>query len=130
VYSIVFLVIISWLIISDGRIQIASLPDEHDAAINQVIALVPDNVTVTASNEIFPHLCSRTDVYLNATEGKLIAPGAGITKTDWGFPDKNTEYVIIDTRVDKSFVINTLVVSGGYELLTTIDGVRLYRVNE
>jgi len=130
VYSIVFLVIISWLIISDGRIQIASLPDEHDAAINQVIALVPDNVTVTASNEIFPHLCSRTDVYLNATEGKLIAPGAGITKTDWGFPDKNTEYVIIDTRVDKSFVINTLVVSGGYVLLTTIDGVRLYRVNE
>ncbi len=126
-YSFIFLIIISFSVISEGRINIASLPDEHDAAINQVIGLVPDNVTVTASNEIFPHLSSRTYVYLDAVEGKLIAPAAGITKTDWGFPDKRTEYVIIDTKNYKSFAFYTIVRSSEYKFVKSIDGVELFQ---
>ena len=128
IYILIIMVLISVGIISKGRIKIASLPDAHDAAINQVIAFVPDNASVTASNVIFPHLCSRADTYLDAPEGKMITPDASIRNAVWGFPDKNTEYVVID--------IGNYVVPPGYailfkqyDLIKDIDGVLLYRLN-
>jgi uncharacterized membrane protein len=129
-YSIILLVIISWLIVSNGRIQLASIPDKHDAAINQVISLVPDNVTVTASNEIFPHLCTRTVTYLDSIEGEPIAAYGSITNAVWGYPEKDTEYVVIDTRNDRSFAVYQAAHANEYKLINTVDGVRLYRLNK
>jgi len=72
VYSLVFMVFISIGIILNGRIQLASFPNGNDATFNQVVALIPDGVTVTASNVIFPHLCTRTETYLDANEETLL----------------------------------------------------------
>lgn len=130
-YSIIPLVIISLMFIAGGRIRLASLPDAHDSAINQVIAFVPDNATVTASNIIFPHLCARTDIYLDALEGNELAPPGGVMKDYWGFPDYDTEYVIFDTGNDPVTAsnINIIMKQYQYTLIKNIDGVVLYRLN-
>ena len=127
-YSLILIMLVSCSIITEGRIQLASWPDKHDAAINQVIALVPNNATVTASNRIFPHLCSRTNVYLDALEGVGLQAAAGITEGNWGFPDKDTEYVVIDFKDQPSFVAYSRVLSSKYEFITNVDGVSLYRL--
>lgn len=129
IYSLVPLVVISLMFISGGRIKLASLPDVHDAAINQVIALIPDNATVSTSNNIFPHLSSRTDVYLDAWEGEAIAPTGGIQNEVWGFPENNTEYVIFDTGKDTVMISNLNVILKQYTLIKNEDGVVLYRLN-
>ena len=128
-YSIIFLFIISLYIIAEGRIQIASLPDAHDTAINQIIALVPDNATVTTSNVIFPHLCSRTDTFIDVWEMELMAPLGSITNAEWGFPEKDTEYIVIDNKNNPwpGMVVN--LISKKYKLLKIIDGVELYQLN-
>jgi uncharacterized membrane protein len=36
------------------------LPGSHEEAIDRLVALVPDGVTITTPNHIFPHLCTRT----------------------------------------------------------------------
>ena len=129
-YAIILMVLISLGVILEGRIQKASLPDAHDAAINQIIALVPDNATVTASNVIFPHLVSRTDVYLDSMEGEQIAPLAGITDAQWGFPDKETQYVIIDMFTQNAWNFAGIkFLSKNYNLIESIDGVNLYQLN-
>jgi uncharacterized membrane protein len=46
------------------------LSGSHEEAINRVVALVPDGVTVTAPNHIFPHLCTRTYTYLPGDPGE------------------------------------------------------------
>jgi len=126
--SIIFIFLISLSLVSEGIITVASLPDSHDAAINQIIALVPDNSTVTASNVIFPHLCSRTDTYLNAWEGDEIMAGAGMTTSDWGYPDKNTEYVILDAK-DQTSAPSIKDIAKNYILVMQIDGVLLYKLS-
>jgi len=128
-YSLVFLVIISLAVISEGRIQKASLPNAHDDAINQIIALIPDNATVTASNAIFSHLVSRTDVFLDAQEGTKMQTSAGIVKSDWGFPDKNTEYVILDTENISMMAPDIILLKNRYTQIKILDGVELYRLN-
>ena len=128
-WSLLFIVIISGVIISGGNIQFASFPDAHDAAINQIVALVPDNAAVTASDVIFPHLCSRTETYLDAGEGGTIAPGSGIISADWGFPDKDTEYVVIDVKNQLIPASDLSIIFKQYTLIKSIDGVDLYRLN-
>ena len=127
-YALILIVLVSCSIISEGRIQLAALPDKHDAAINQVIALVPNNATVSTSNNIFSHLCSRTDTYLFAWEGKEMMAGAGMTKSDWGFPDKDTEYVVVDSKNELLPAVDRKVLLKQYELITDVDGVLLYRL--
>ena len=124
----IIIVIICLTIISGGRIKLASLPDAHDAAINQVIALVPNNATVTTSNVIFPHLCSRTNTYLLAWEGEAAAPEAGIINGDWGFPKKETEYVFIDAGNNSMMASNINIILKHYTLIKNIDGVLLYQL--
>ncbi len=128
-YSIIFVVLISLSIISEGRIQLASLPNKHCEAINQVISLVPDNATVTASNIIFPHLCSRTDTYLDAWEGEGMSTGSGIINGNWGYPQKDTEYVVIDTQYSPILASEIKHVSKNYTLIKNIDGVELFQLN-
>lgn len=128
-YSVIFLVIISVLIISEGRITMVSFPDAHDAAINQVIALVPVNASVTAPINIFPNLCSRTDAYLDSGEGKIIALSAGIINGDWGFPSQNTEYVVIDNEDNLVTQHDLDILFKGYTIIADKDEVLLYRLN-
>jgi hypothetical protein len=58
------------------------------------VAAVPDGVTVTANNDIFSHLCSRTDTYMP----QLMDESTGIRNGDWGFPERYTEYVVVDNN--------------------------------
>jgi len=128
-WSLLFIFIISGFLISGGNIQFVSFPDAHDAAINQIVALVPDNATVTASDLIFPHLCSRTDTYLNAVDGASLMPGSGITSGDWGFPDKDTEYVVIDVKNQLIPASDLSIIFKQYTLIKNIDGVELYKLD-
>lgn len=128
-YALILIVLVSLGIISEGRIQLASFPDAHDAAINQVIALIPVDATVTASNAVFPHLCSRTDTYLEAWQGVPMSLGSGIIGGNWGIPDKNTEYVVIDYTGDPYYAAEIRAVSQNYQLIKNIDGVMLYRLD-
>jgi uncharacterized membrane protein len=128
-YSVIFLVLISVGVISEGIIQKVSLPDEHAAAIDKVIALVPDNVTVTAGIQVLPHLCCRTDAYMFGWEGESIAPSSGILNGVWGFPDQNTQYFVVDTRKTIWTATYAKIITKQYTLVTNIDGVLLYRLN-
>jgi len=128
-FSLIPIVIISIFLISQGRIKLASLPDAHDTSINQIVASVPDNATVTASNIIFPHLVSRTDVYLNAREGQEIAQSGGIINHVWGYPEKDTEYIIIDTKRSDIAESDIELISSQYTLIKKIDGVMLFQLN-
>jgi uncharacterized membrane protein len=128
-YSLILIMLISLDIISEGRIKLASFPDSHDAAINQVISLVPNNATVTASNVIFPHLCSRTNAYLDAGEGEAAAPAGGIVNGDWGYPERDTEYIVIDSKNSEMMKSDSEIISMQYTLIKNIDGVELYRLN-
>jgi len=128
-WSLLFIVIISGFLISGGNIQFASFPDAHDAAINQIVALVPDNATVTAGDLIFPHLCSRTDTYLNAVDGASLMPGSGIIHADWGFPAQDTEYVVIDVKNQLIPASDLSVIFKQYTLTKNIDGVELYKLD-
>jgi uncharacterized membrane protein len=127
--SIVIMVIISCFFVSKGRIRLASLPNQHAEAVNQEIALIPNNATVTASNIDFPHLCSRTNTYLDAWEGDGLSFGSGIQKFDFGFSDKDTEYVLIDYKDFGFFETEINLMSTNYKLIKAIDGVFLYQLN-
>jgi uncharacterized membrane protein len=127
-YAVVLIILISVGIIADGRIHLIALPDKHDAALNQVISSIPDNSTVTANNVVFPHLCSRTETYLFAEEGKGIAPAAGISKGNWGFSDKDTEYVVVDLKKNPYLIPKIKTISEKYEQIMSVDGVSLYQL--
>jgi len=131
VYSLVFMVFISIGIILNGRIQLASFPNGNDATFNQVVALIPDGVTVTASNVIFPHLCTRTETYLDANEGNAIAPETGIISGDWGFPDKDTDYVVICYKNNAWYEAEMISIkkTKKYKLIRDFDGIALYQLN-
>jgi len=130
---LVSLMVIAALLINfypTSRLRVATLPGPHEEAINRVIALVPDGATVTANNNIFPHLCSRTDAYLP----RLIHRYSPIENGDWGFPDRETAYVVIDRVYKQRYiggywedvVIDEL--NEKYELVAEFDGARLYRL--
>ena len=129
-YSLVLLLLASVSILSEGRIEFASLPDKHDVAINQVIEYIPDNATVSASNAIFPHICDRTDAYLLVWDGESVAKLAGIVSGKWGFPDSNTEYVIVDSKdpLSTAVLLYGKNLARDYNLIIEVDGVRLYKI--
>ncbi len=118
--------------ISVGRIEYAAFPSSHDNAINQLLKNVPDGTSVTANNEIFSHLCSHTDVYLP----HWLDPSTGIIHGIWGFPEKETEYVVVDDMHKQDYiggwwedsVKNKL--PGKYDLILNIDGANLYRLRQ
>ncbi|MBI2858161.1 MAG: DUF2079 domain-containing protein [Chloroflexi bacterium] len=130
VYALAFMGIASLAIISVGRIDLAEFPDRHDLALDQVIAAVPDGATVTASNDIFPHLVSRTETYLP----RHIGSETGIVAGDWGFPERETEYVIVDYLHKQQYMggywedVIRKGLSERYQLVLEIDGARLYKL--
>jgi uncharacterized membrane protein len=114
-----------------SRLRIATLPGPHEEALNKVIALVPDGATVTANNSVFPHLCCRTETYMPHWIDRYTPIGYN---GDWGFPDKDTEYVVI-SRVHKQHYFGrdwedkiTDELNEKYQLVAEIDGAELYRL--
>jgi hypothetical protein len=116
-----------------GRTNAAKWPGPHEEAINRVLAEIPDGATVTANNTIFPHVCTRTTAYI----GKSWDPFTPVeAHAEWGFPDRDTEYVV----VDRIYVQNGLggtwedtaraALPGRYVLVYEDDGVELYRLDE
>lgn len=57
--------------------------DPHVAAAQRMMALVPDNVTVQASNTLVPHLANRTSVSIFG----------------WGESRPNPQWIVVDTAV-------------------------------
>jgi uncharacterized membrane protein len=130
VYALVLLVIAAVSMISVGRIEYARLPDAHDAALNRVLSAIPDGVSVTASNDILPHLCARTNVYLP----RLQDPGTGILHGIWGYPEKETQYVVVDFVHKQDYIGGYWEdfikgkIEDKYQLILDIDGAQLYRL--
>lgn len=126
-YSLIFILVISLVIISEGRIKLASIPDKHDTALNQVISLVPDNASVSASNEIISHLCAHTNAYIFSWQGEGLAVAGDITKGVYGFPQNDTEYIVIDTN-DWTSAFYAKQIPNTYKLVIDIDKVCLYQL--
>ena len=97
--------------------RVGWLPGPHAAAINRIIALIPDGATVTVPNHIFPHLCLRTVAYLSQWPEEP-NKSAG----DFGFPDRDTEYVVIDHQPEMDYLRDK------YNLEVEIHEVSLYRL--
>jgi uncharacterized membrane protein len=130
VYAVILVVIASISMISAGRIQEAEWPDSHDAALSAVLAAIPDGASVTAVNNIYPHLCTRTDVYVP----RVVDDTTGIVHGIWGYPEKETEFVVVDYRHKQKttggfweYVIRGKI-DNRYEMVLEIDGARLYRL--
>ncbi|MBN1191349.1 MAG: DUF2079 domain-containing protein [Dehalococcoidales bacterium] len=129
-YFFISLCLISLVFISNGRIKEAGWPTEHDRAIDSVLDRIPDGVTVTANNYIFPHICTRTDSYLPC----YYDPYTPIEQGKWGFPDLETEYVVVDSRYKqkeaRGYWEDTVEDSlkRKYDLVFEMDGTRLFHL--
>ena len=131
-YSLVLLIIASASIISMGRIRDVRLENKHEKAIDRVIAAIPDGVTVTANNYILPHLCARTDTYMP----EFLDTGTGIINGDWGYPYRETEYVVVDSMLKQECVNgyweDAIIkqITQKYEPVLSIDGAILYKLRQ
>jgi len=132
VYFGILLVVVSLFYISTTRLSLAQFPDAHDHAIDQVLNLIPDGATVTANNTIFPHICDRTITYLP----RWIDPYTPIENGAWGFPDKDTDYVVMDSIYTQLYAGGpyywenrfTTELNKKYKLIDNIDGCKLYQL--
>ena len=133
IYFCLLLVLASLSFITTTRFNEANFPTAHDHAIDQVLKLIPDGVTVTANNTIFPHICDRTITYLP----HWTDPYTPIENGAWGFPDKDTDYVVIDSIYTQLYAGGpyywenrfTTELNKKYKLIDNIDGCKLYELN-
>ena len=130
VYLLIFAVLITSIqYISTTRVKYTELPGHEEAATNQVLAMIPDGATVTTMNSIFPHICDRATAYLPWFHD----PYTPIEQGDWGFPEKDTEYVVVDRGHDGAQGTMEFMVKkqpDKYELVIELDGVHLYRLRQ
>ena len=62
------------------------IPNEHTKALQEALKMIPENATVLAQNNIFPHLAHRTNIY-------AWIPIENLTKIDYAIADTtNPEY--------------------------------------
>ena len=130
-YAFIFLMVFTSLqyIYSDTRVRYAELPGPAEAATNRVLAMIPDGATVTTMNRVFPHICDRTEAYLPWFYDLNAPTGNG----DWGFPTKDTEYVVVDrVHEDSQGTVEYIIKKQPekYELVIEIDKVKLYRLKQ
>jgi uncharacterized membrane protein len=130
VYLMIFMVTLTSLqYVYSTRLSLAKLPGPQEVATNQVLSLIPDGATVTTMNNVFPHICDRTIAYLPWFHDKYTP----IDKGDWGFPEKDTEYVVVDRVHDGAQGTMEYIVKkqpDKYELVIEIDCVKLYRLRQ
>jgi len=103
--------------------RVAWVPGPHAADINRIIALIPDGATVTAPNHIFPHLCFRTVTYIPQWPDEP-NKSAG----DFGFPNTDTEYVVIDQQREPPGEADMDRLRDEYRLVKEEGGVSLYKL--
>ncbi len=126
IYLFIFLITFTSLnYVSSTRINLAKFPGPAEAATNKVLAMIPDGATVTTMNNVFPHICDRTIAYLPWFKD----PYTPIEQGDWGFPEQDTEYVVVDRVHDigqgsLEYIIKKQM--DKYELIAELDGVKLY----
>jgi uncharacterized membrane protein len=126
---IFFMVITSLQYVSGTRLMYAKLPGQAEATTNRVLALIPDGASVTVTNNIFPHICDRTTAYLPWFYDKYTP----IEQGNWGFPTKDTEYVVVDRVHDRAQGTMEFIIKKQpekYELVTEVEGVKLYRLRQ
>jgi uncharacterized membrane protein len=116
-----------------GNINSMAWPNEHDKALDRLIELVPEGASVTANNNIFPHLVAKNNVYLPF----CVDPFTPIeTSAQWGFPDRDTDYIVVDNvylqQYTKGFWEYAVAdqIEQKYDLVTEIDGAKLYKLRE
>lgn len=133
IYFGIVMVSVSLCYLTSTRLSLARLPDAHDYAIDQVLKLIPNDVTVTVNNTLFPHICNRTITYLANWED----PYSPIENGAWGFPEKDTQYIVIDSVYLQLYAggpgywenMFTTELNDKYHLVASIDGCNLYQLN-
>jgi uncharacterized membrane protein len=131
-YAVALIVIAAISMVSVGRIDNAQFPDSHDVALEKVLAAVPDGAVVTASNQVFPHICSRTETYLPHLQDRA----TGILHGIWGYPEKETEYVVVDRYHRQDYIggywedAARKTIDIKYDLILQVESARLYRLKD
>ena len=92
VYIFVVLILLSWNYLMTTRISSIESPSSHEIATENVLKLIPDGVSVTLSNNIFAHICNRTNAYLPYYSDSYTPIIDGV----WGYPEMYTDYVVVD----------------------------------
>jgi uncharacterized membrane protein len=106
---------------------------EHNRLMNEMINLIPDNSSVLTQNDIFPHVCHRSNVYVGAYN-----TSKNIDYNKWIPPSfLFTEYILIDTKSHwytaplpnppLSVIVPKLVKGDDYGLLASADGILLFK---
>ena len=132
-YFFSFILAVSLVIVFSpaSRIKKMELPNEYIDATNEVISMIPDGATVTAPNDIFAHICNRTEVYMPHLYDELYE---GVV---WGYPERYTEYVVIDWVDFNSYYpkgrwtrLVSKTIYDEYESIILIGKVELFRLKE
>ena len=117
-----------WIMVSPvSRIKALTLPNQHTEDINQILQMIPNGASVTTTNNIIPHLCSRTDAYIGEWDAEV--PNLG--NIQWGYPRIETQYILIDLTNDVGEVQWTKSIENGvpdYSLVSQVDGCKLYEL--
>jgi uncharacterized membrane protein len=132
VYFIILLFMVSVFFVSHEANGLIKSPGRHEQAINQVLTIIPDGSSVTVANQIFPHICDRTEAYIP----RFIDPYTPITDGDWGYPDRKTQYIVVDNQLKQMYIggywedIIQPKLNQDYVLITEIDGTKLFSLRE
>jgi uncharacterized membrane protein len=117
-----------WIMVSPvSRIKALTLPNQHTEDINRILQMIPNGASVTTTNNIIPHLCSRTDAYIGEWDAEV--PNLG--NIQWGYPRIETQYILIDLTNDVGEVQWTKSIENGvpdYSLVSQVDGCKLYEL--
>lgn len=128
VAMIIIAILTSFFTSSILRERGAGFPGSHEAAINEVIARIPDGATVTVQNHIFPHTCLRTVSYIFMPD---MPQNPNVITGDFGVPYRDTDYVVIDLfpRHDlHGWESMEDYLRDRYEAVMEMDGVSLYKL--
>ena len=122
VILIIFSVGSSFLV--ENRGNLLRVPTLHDKAVDNVISQIPNGATVTACDNIEPHLIAKYDAYLCP---ELAADGL-VGGLIYGAPFYNTEYVVVDNIiVENTGWEDTIRNDSDYTLVYQLDGCQLYQ---
>lgn len=96
--------------------------DARDARIDQLLARIPANATVSASDTLNPHLSERRNVYLFPDIGR------GDTIAEYIVVD--VDYLPYENRADTIHTFDSLISSGQYRIIARADSVYLAKLQD
>jgi len=104
-----------------------TISDAHDEAVNEVLAMIPNGVSVTTTNNIIVHLAYRTNAYLGQWDSDVPSVGG----EEWGYPYIQTQYIVADDSLDwgeTTWNHSVEISCPGYILIYQLDGCKLYKL--